>query len=84
MPVERIYALKFWSRCYLRWHEKYHAYNSWGIVEKTAHTQQQQAAMMPTRPPPQPPKPKLKEQAPRANSIISSDKSEDFEEFTVL
>ncbi len=28
IPIDKAYMLKFWSRCYLRWHEKYHAYNS--------------------------------------------------------
>lgn len=27
-PNDKIYLLKFWSRCYLRWHEEYHSYKS--------------------------------------------------------
>lgn len=27
-PNDRIYVLKFWSRCYLRWHENHHAYRT--------------------------------------------------------
>ncbi|RNA28581.1 Myotubularin-related 10-B [Brachionus plicatilis] len=28
IPCDRMYMLRFWSRCYLRWVERYHAYNS--------------------------------------------------------
>jgi hypothetical protein len=27
-PCDKMYMLKFWSRCYLRWIEKYHSYNN--------------------------------------------------------
>jgi len=27
-PSSKIYALKFWTRCYLRWYEKFHSYKS--------------------------------------------------------
>ena len=27
-PNDKMYLLKFWSRCYLRWHEEYHSYKS--------------------------------------------------------
>ncbi len=30
-PNTKIYALKFWSRCYLRWYEKFHCYKSFEL-----------------------------------------------------
>ena len=77
IPVERIYMLKFWSRCYLRWYEKYHAYWVNDHVEKSP-------SMQPTRPPPLPPKPKSKESLRRLSSTKSEENTEDFEELTVL
>ena len=48
IPCERIYMLKFWSRCYLRWVEKYHAYNS---VELDNDHLPRQAPPLPPKPP---------------------------------
>ena len=50
-PCERIYVLKFWSRNYLRWHERYHSYNN--SVE--ADVKQQVMSIVPSRPAPPPP-----------------------------
>lgn len=34
-PSDKLYAIRFWSRCYLRWHEKYHSYNTHDYVPKS-------------------------------------------------
>ncbi|CAF0789872.1 unnamed protein product [Brachionus calyciflorus] len=45
VPCDRIYMLKFWSKCYLRWVERFHPYNSHELDCDEV------------RPPPLPPKP---------------------------
>jgi len=82
IPVERLYMLKFWSRCYLRWYEKYHAYNetvcSTTVAETstttTTTTGNETPRMQPSRPPPLPPKPKnlLKQNSTTNASITNS------------
>lgn len=61
IPCERMYMLKFWSRCYLRWVEKYHSYNS--IELDNDHVRQA---------PPLPPKPP-KEETTNFNEMTDSD-----------
>ena len=77
IPCERIYALKIWSRCYLRWYEKYHAYN---LCENVTVVN----SMQPTRPPPLPPKPQKRESFERQPSLTKSENEVLFEEFTAL
>lgn len=48
IPCDRAYMLKFWSRCYLRWVEKYHSYNS---VELDNDHLPRQAPPLPPKPP---------------------------------
>ena len=80
MPVERLYMLKFWSRCYLRWYEKYHAYNETvcsttvaEITTTTAINGNETPRMQPSRPPPLPPKPKnLLKQNSTTNAFITN------------
>jgi hypothetical protein len=65
-PNEKIYTLKFWSRCYLRWHERHHAYRTVELdqIVKTLETDSNferdqyrtsSLSMCPTRPAPAPP-----------------------------
>lgn len=65
IPCERVYMLKFWSRCYLRWIEKYHAYNSYENEYKDSSESVQQH-----RAPPVPPTLKYPK-VPSSNSISS-------------
>ena len=51
-PDERLFMLKFWSRCYLRWHEKHHLYQ---LPELDAMNYENKIAydsLKPTRPAP--------------------------------
>lgn len=71
VPCEKIYMLKFWSRCYLRWIEKYHAYTSNDTPSQVtparippgkegalaATVSPPSEIIRPARPPPLPPKP---------------------------
>ena len=64
VPCEKVFMLKFWSRCYLRWIEKYHAYSVVGMV---GHRGEKCGKVVPQRPPPPiPPKP------PKDNRLVSS------------
>ena len=62
-PCDKMYMIKFWTRCYLRWIEKYHSYNNSNeSVQQAAATMQQQqnddSSFKPRRPPPPPLPPK--------------------------
>lgn len=66
-PNDRIYMLKFWSRCYLRWHENHHAYRTAELDQyvKTGRSNdslsdrdnqpQRMPSKLHTRPAPEPP-----------------------------
>lgn len=68
VPCDKIYMLKFWSRCYLRWIEKHHAYMindqpTKGMMSTTSSSKELTTTtplvevIRPVRPPPLPPKP---------------------------
>jgi hypothetical protein len=69
-PCDKMYMLKFWSRCYLRWIERYHSYNNTNnnsssiVDDKSREVFAQDViapATLPTavREPPPPPSPSL-------------------------
>jgi hypothetical protein len=58
-PCERIYALKFWSRNYLRWHERYHAYSN-SVEVEVRPLPSLVPSLVPSRPAPPPPTQKNK------------------------
>lgn len=87
MPIERVYMLKFWSRCYLRWHEKNHSYSGGYSDTSIKETDKTPSRLQATRPPPLPPKPKkLLKQSSTTNTatIASGELKDDFEELTSL
>jgi hypothetical protein len=63
IPCDKIYLLKFWSRCYLRWYESYYSYNLDQDEAKTCINSdfnfnlEHKNMMTPTRPAPPPPLP---------------------------
>lgn len=72
LPCEKMYILKFWTRCYLRWNEKFHSYNSndqelrftsgvakVALDENGPLSVRSPSSPYPSRPPPLPPKPKV-------------------------
>lgn len=74
IPCEKIYLLKFWSRCYLRWVEKFHTYNSIEQNEKS-NEEVEGNIQHPHRPPPVPPKPKLTQPSSSNSLTIRSDEA---------
>jgi hypothetical protein len=74
IPNDKIYLIKFWSRCYLRWLEKYHCYNSFDedlhhAANASSTKQNQNTVYAPTRPPPLPPKPQKQAPLEKSESI---------------
>lgn len=71
IPNDKIYLIKFWSRCYLRWIEKYHCYNSndEDLNDFANIKQNENIIYAPTRPPPLPPKPQKQAPLEKAESI---------------
>lgn len=62
VPGDKLYQLKFWTRNYLRWHEKYHSYNTQELVSvhasrkpQTIVTSPSNQSFRPQRPAPPPP-----------------------------
>jgi hypothetical protein len=72
--IDKCYMVKFWSRCYLRWLERFHSYNHWLNYLDCDQVVTDDNNFKPRRPPPPPlpPKPVKKTPSSDQNNTLNT------------